>query len=157
MLQPDTIAALNTVLLAKLAGDKLLRCRKLRVDTTVVPANVAYPTDLGLLARAIAKLAGTSKRVQAAGGAPRTRIQDRRRAARRRAREVARALRSRGGDAKQLVFAVTRQVAALAVAQLADAERIVAGARRARPRAQRRSGVEIAGAGRRMALVNQLQ
>jgi transposase, IS5 family len=54
---PDTIAALNTALLAKLADDKLLRCRKLRVDTTVVAANVAYPTDVGLLARAIAKLA----------------------------------------------------------------------------------------------------
>jgi len=152
---PDTIAALNTALLARLADDKLLRCRKLRVDTTVVAANVAYPTDVGLLGRAIAKLAGMSKRVQAAGGAPRTRIRDRRRAARRRAREVARALRSRGGAAKQVVFAVTRQVAALAAAQLADAERIVAGARRAR--AQRRSGVEPAGAGRRTALVNQLQ
>jgi IS5 family transposase len=44
---PDTIAALNTALLAKLADDKLLRCRKLRVDTTVVSANVAYPTDVG--------------------------------------------------------------------------------------------------------------
>ncbi len=132
---PDTIAALNTALLARLADDKLLRCRKLRVDTTVVAANVAYPTDVGLLGRAIAKLAGMSKRVQAAGGAPRTRIRDRRRA--------------------EVVFAVTRQVAALAAAQLADAERIVAGARRAR--AQRRSGVEPAGAGRRTALVNQLQ
>jgi IS5 family transposase len=118
---PDTIAALNTTLPAKLAADKLLRCRKLRVDTTVIAANVAYPTDVGLLARAVSKLVTTSKRVQAAGGAPRTRIRDRRRAARRRAREVAQALRSRTGDAKRLVFAVTRQVAAVAAAQLADA------------------------------------
>ena len=50
---PEVIEQLNTALLAKLAGDKLLRCRKLRVDTTVVSANVAYPTDVGLLARAV--------------------------------------------------------------------------------------------------------
>ena len=144
---PDTIAALNTALLAKLAADKLLRCRKLRVDTTVVGANVAYPTDVGLLARAVSKLVTTSKRLQAAGGAPRIRIRDRRRAARRRAREVARALRSRSGDAKQLVFAVTRQVAAVAAAQLADADRIVANARRGQGQ----------GPDRRTALVGALQ
>ena len=58
----------------------------------MVGADVAYPTDVGLLARAVSKLAGTSKRVQAAGGAPRTRVRDRRRAARRRAHEVAQAM-----------------------------------------------------------------
>jgi IS5 family transposase len=144
---PDTIAALNTALLAKLAADKLLRCRKLRVDTTVVAANVAYPTDVGLLGRAVGKLVTTSKRVQTAGGASQIRIRDRRRAARRRAHEVAQALRSRSGDAKRLVLEVTRQVVAVAAAQLADAERIVAGARRGRGR----------GAGRRRALVAALQ
>jgi hypothetical protein len=51
---PGVIDQLNTALVGKLAADKLLRGRKLRVDTTVVGANVAYPTDLGLLARAVA-------------------------------------------------------------------------------------------------------
>ena len=31
----------------------MLRTAKIRVDTTVVSANVAYPTDSGLLARAV--------------------------------------------------------------------------------------------------------
>ena len=129
--RPRVIEQRNVALLAKLAGDKLLRCHKLRIDTTVVGANVAYPTDLGLLARAVSKLVTTAKRVQAAGGATPTRVRDRRRVARRRAREVARAMRSPTGDAKQIVFAVTRQVAALAEAQLADARRVVANTRRA--------------------------
>jgi transposase, IS5 family len=73
---PEVIERLNVALLGKLADDKLPRRRKLRVDTTVVAANVAYPSDVGLLARAVAKLVTTSKRVQAAGGAPRTRIRD---------------------------------------------------------------------------------
>jgi len=147
---PAVIEQLNAALLARLAGDKLLRCHKLRIDTTVVAANVAYPTDLGLLARAVGKLVATAKRVQAAGGATRTRVRDRRRAARRRAREVARAMRSRTGDAKQIVFAVTRQVAALAEAQLADARRVVANTRRA-------LGRSAGAAGRCTALADELK
>jgi hypothetical protein len=73
------VAELNQALLTRAATHKLLRTHKVRADTTVVAANLAYPTDLGLLARAVDKLATTVKRVQAAGGASRTRIWDRRR------------------------------------------------------------------------------
>ena len=41
----------NEALLAKAADAKLLRTNRLRADTTVVPADVAYPTDSGLLPR----------------------------------------------------------------------------------------------------------
>ena len=37
------VAGLNEALWAKAAGQKLLRVSRLRADTTVVPANVAYP------------------------------------------------------------------------------------------------------------------
>ncbi len=37
----------NEALLAKAADAKLLRTNRLRADTTVVPADVAYPTDSG--------------------------------------------------------------------------------------------------------------
>jgi transposase, IS5 family len=147
----QTVEGLNQALLARAAEHKLLRTHKVRADTTVVGANVAYPTDLGLLARAIDKLATTTKRVQAAGGASRTRVRDRRRAARRRAHEVARAMRSRTDQAKQVVLEVTGQVARLAQAQLADAHRVVAGARRALARGRTRP------AGRLRAVVEELQ
>jgi IS5 family transposase len=147
----QTVEALNQALLHRAAEHKLLRTHKLRADTTVIAAKVAYPTDLGLLARAVDKLATTAKRVQAAGGATRTRVRDRRRAARRRAHEVARAMRSRTGQARQVVFEVTRQVARLAEAQLADARRVVAGARRALARGRARP------TGRLRALVDEFQ
>ena len=63
-----TVAELNQALLYRAAEGKLVRTHKLRADTTVVAANVAYPTDLGLLARAVDKLAVTTKRAQAGGG-----------------------------------------------------------------------------------------
>jgi transposase, IS5 family len=136
----QTVERLNQALLDRAAQRKLLRTHKVRADTTVVAANVAYPTDLGLVARAVDKLATTAKRVQAAGGANRTWVRDRRRAALPRARKVAQAIRSRTGDAKQVVFEVTGQVAGLAEAQLADARRVVTNTRRALARGRRPAG-----------------
>src|SRR6266508_4902318 len=67
---PATAAPLNQPLLAKAATHKVLRTHKVRGDTTVVEAGVCYPTDAGLLAKAVSKLAHTIGRVQAAGGPP---------------------------------------------------------------------------------------
>src|SRR6202007_1007016 len=78
------VAGLNEALLARAAGAKLLRASRLRAETTVGPANVFYPTDSGLLARAVRRIAVTGRRIQAAGGATRTRVRDRSRAAGRR-------------------------------------------------------------------------
>src|SRR5512138_773788 len=65
----EAVAGLNEALWAKAAGQKLLRTARVRADTTVIAANVAYPTDVGLLAKAVVKLVRTVRRVQAAGGA----------------------------------------------------------------------------------------
>ncbi len=52
---------LNEALLAKATEAKVLRTTKLRADT-MVPSNVSYPTDPGLLAKAIRRIAATGKR-----------------------------------------------------------------------------------------------
>ncbi len=74
----QAVAGLNEALWAKAAGRKLLRTARVRTDTTVISANVAYPTDSGLLAKAVGKLVRTARRVQAAGGATGTVMRDRR-------------------------------------------------------------------------------
>src|ERR671923_2627707 len=63
------VDACNEALLAKAARAKLLRTSRVRADTTVVAADVEYPTDAGLLAKAVRRIAATGRRVQAAGGA----------------------------------------------------------------------------------------
>jgi IS5 family transposase len=61
------VAGLNEALRAKAAGQKLLRTARVRADTTVIPANVAYPADSGLLAKAAGGgPAGAPDRQQAA-------------------------------------------------------------------------------------------
>jgi transposase, IS5 family len=133
------VAGLNEALLAKAAAAKLLRTDKVRADTTVVGADVAYPTDSGLLAKAVGKIARTVERVKAAGGATRTSSRDRRRAAGRRARSIASKLRLRGAEqreqAQATVRRITGELADLAEAAMRDADVVVRNARRALRRA----------------------
>ena len=127
---PAVVDQLNETLLTKAATHKVLRTHKVRVDTTVVEANVAYPTDAGLLTKAITTLARTVERVRAAGGATRTHTRDRRRAAHRRAHQLARSLRARTDQARQLVAERTTELAALAEQAVADAGRVARTTRR---------------------------
>jgi IS5 family transposase len=133
------VAGLNEALWAKAAGARLLRTARVRADTTVIPANVAYPTDSGLLAKAVGKLARTVRRVQAAGGAPATKVVDRRRAAARRVREIASKLRNRGKLAReestQVIARVTGELADLAEKTAAEAAAVLRNGRRSLPKA----------------------
>ena len=51
------IDGLNEALLAKAVEAKVLKTNRVRADTTVIEANVAYPTDSALLAKGVAKMA----------------------------------------------------------------------------------------------------
>jgi IS5 family transposase len=135
----DAVAGLNEALLAGAAGAKLLRTARVRADTTVIPADVAYPTDSGLLARAVGKLVRAARRVQAAGGAAGTVMTDRRRAAARRVREIAARLRARGKlsreESSTAIARVTGELAYLADKAAAEAAAVLRNGRRALPRA----------------------
>jgi hypothetical protein len=97
---PEVVDQLIAALLGKLAGDKLLRGRKLRVDTTVVEADVDDPTDADLLEQAVRKVGGLVRRIKGRGAASRTRFRDRGRAAGRRMQAAGAdaAAADRGGD-----------------------------------------------------------
>jgi IS5 family transposase len=129
----------NAALLDKAARAKWLRTSRLRADTTVVPADVAYPTDSGLLARAVRRIAATGRRIQAAGGAARTRVRDRGRAAGMRAHGIAAKLRQRSAqgrdEAQRTVQRITGELATLAERAATEAQRLVTNARRALRRA----------------------
>jgi IS5 family transposase len=133
------VAGLNEALWAKAAGAKLLRTARVRADTTVIAANVVFPTDAGLLAKAVSKLVRAARRVQAAGGATGTVMTDRRRAATRRAREMAATMRARaqlGRDqASAAIGRATGDLADLAEAVAAQAAAVLRNGRRAVGRA----------------------
>jgi IS5 family transposase len=134
------VQGLNETLLAKATEAELVRTIKLRADTTVVPSNVSYPTDSGLLAKAIRRIGGVGKRIQAAGGATRTRVRDRSRAAGKRAHAIGFKLRSRGAAGRDEALAAVRrttgELADLAEAAATDAGRLLVNAKRALRRAR---------------------
>ena len=62
----DTVRALNDALVLKLKEGKVVRGRKLRIDTTVVESDIHHPTDTGLLTdgiRVITRVVSKLKRV----------------------------------------------------------------------------------------------
>jgi IS5 family transposase len=128
---PEVVEQLNTALVAKLAEGRLLRARKLRVDTTVVEADIDYPTDADLLEHAVRKLGGLVRRVKGRGVASRTRFRDRGRAAGRRMKQLARTLRRRSGVAMAEVDRLTAQVARIAGQSLREVQVVARNVRRA--------------------------
>jgi transposase, IS5 family len=146
----------NEALLAKAAEAKLLRTSRLRADTTVVCADVAYPMDSGLLAKAIRRIAAIGRRIQAAGGAVRTRLRDRSRSAGKRAHGIAAKLRLRSAqgrdEAQRTVQRITDELAGLAQRAAADAVRLLANARQALRRAGAKAAA-LAAVGERDAAV----
>jgi transposase, IS5 family len=135
----QAVAGLNEALWAKAAGAKLLGTARVRADTTVICANVAYPTDSGLLAKAVGKLVRAARRVQACGGATGTGMTDRRRAAARRVRGIASKLRARGAlsreESTQAIRRLTGELADLADRTAVQAAAVLRNGRRAVPKA----------------------
>jgi IS5 family transposase len=127
---PQVLDELNAALLAKLAAGKLLRCRKLRVDTTVIEAEIDHPTDADLLEHAVRTLGRLVGRIRERGAATRTRFRDRSRAAGRRLKQISRTLRRRTGQAPAEIDRLTAEVAALARQTVAQAEQVARNARR---------------------------
>ena len=131
----EPIAGLNEALLAKAAAGKLLRTDKVRADTTVVAADVGYPTDSGLLAKGIGAMCRSVARIKTLGGATRTQARDRRRAAGRRARSIASRLRLRAqqqrDQAQAAVRRITGELADIAEAAMHDADAVIRNAGRA--------------------------
>lgn len=60
----DTLREINEALVLKLKEKKVIRGRKLRMDTTVTEANIHYPTDTGLLADGVKVITRTVVRIK---------------------------------------------------------------------------------------------
>jgi IS5 family transposase len=142
---------LNDALLAKALEAKVLKLNRVRVDTTVVEANVAYPTDSGLLAQGVARIAATAKQLTVMGLATRTRLVGRTRSARQRARAINANLRRRSDDKLAAVRRINGELADLAERAAGQADAVVRNTRR-----RLRAGAEKA-SGRARATVERLE
>lgn len=128
---PAAIDGLNEALLAKAADAGVVRLDKARADTTVVEANVAYPTDSGLLAKGVARMVVIVAALHKLGLATRTKSRDRTRAVRHRAHEIAAWLRRRSDDAKEEVRKINAEMVDIADTAVIEARAVARNAGRA--------------------------
>ncbi|MCP3892584.1 MAG: ISNCY family transposase [Desulfobulbaceae bacterium] len=127
---PETIEALNGELIAAAVEEGLVDVSWLRADTTVVPANIKYPTDSGLLTKGIAKITTLVGRIQSAGAAGRTLFDDETPAARQAAHRIGSKLRRRNETARAEVLEITGELAVLAELVCEQAKRVLRNAKR---------------------------
>lgn len=79
---------LNETVLKTAVERKLLRSRRLRVDCTVIEADVRYPTDSGLCAHSVSRLTRAVNPVKAVGLALGTHFRNRMRTVKRLMRHI---------------------------------------------------------------------
>jgi IS5 family transposase len=126
----EVVHQLTRELIGKARREKRFRPRAARIDSTVVEADVRYPTDAGLAADGIRALAREGRKLAAKIGAKRTAVRDRSRAAGKRLRGITRTIRARTGQAKSEVLKLTEQTGELLAKSVKEARRLAAEARR---------------------------
>lgn len=128
-LGPETVAELSRLVIGKAQRETRFRARAVRIDSTVVEADVRYPTDSGLAADGARTLAREGQRLAAKLGQAEAKVRDRSRAVGRRLRAISRSLRRRTGEAKAEVLALTGQTGMLLAASVKEARAVAAKAR----------------------------
>ncbi|MGH2872015.1 MAG: transposase [Solirubrobacteraceae bacterium] len=110
--------------IARSAEQTRFRARAVRIDSTVVEAEIRYPTDAGLAADGIALLARFSREVAGLAGERAPRVRERSRSAHGRLRYLGRSLKRRTEEAKQEVLQITGELGDLLKLSVAEAERL---------------------------------
>jgi IS5 family transposase len=121
---------ITRAVIAKAQREARFRARAVRIDSTVVEADVRYPTDSGLALDSARVLAREARRLAAKVGRDAGWVQDRSRAIGRRVRAMTRTLGRRTGERKQRVLELTEQAGRLVARSIAQAKRLVVVARR---------------------------
>jgi IS5 family transposase len=126
----ETVNELTRVLIVKATREKRFRMRAVRIDSTVIEADVRYPTDSGLAAHGVRALAREGKKLAALVGEPGRRVRDRSRAMGLTLRAMTRTIRRRSGEAKSEVLKLTANSGKLLRRSIAESRRLAGLARR---------------------------
>lgn len=120
----ETVSELTRTLIASATREKRFRPRAVRVDSTVIEADVKYPTDAGLAAHGVKALAREGRKLAKLIGEQKRRVRDRSRAMGRRLRGITRTIRRRSGEAKAEVLKLTAQAGELLERSVREARRL---------------------------------
>jgi IS5 family transposase len=146
-LGPDVVDEITRAVIAKASRERRFGARAARCDSTVVEADVRYPTDLGLALDATRTLAREAAKVAGLAGATARAVRDRSRAVGRRLRQLNRTLARRTGQGKPTALRLTGEAGELVRRSVAETRRLAA---RLRARSRGRGAQPKLAAARRL-------
>jgi transposase, IS5 family len=126
----EMVNEITRALIMKACREKRFRARAVRIDSTVIEADVKYPTDSGLAAHGVRVLAREGRKLAALLKEGKVRVRDRSRAMGQALRAISRTLRRRTGEAKSEVLELTAKTGGLLEQSLKETRRLAALARK---------------------------
>jgi IS5 family transposase len=126
----ETVNELTRTLIETATRQKRFRPRAVRIDSTVVEADVRYPTDADLASHGVKTLAREGKKLAARVKERMAGVRDRSRSMGRKLRALTRTIRRRTGEAKAEVLALTEQTGELLERSVKEARKLAAAAKR---------------------------
>lgn len=125
----ETVAELTRQVIAKALRERRFRARAARIDSTVVEADVRYPSDAMLALQGARALARQGRRLAEGVGERGNAVRDRSRAVGRRVRQISRTLARRTGQAREQVIALNAEAGRLLRRSATEARKLAAQAR----------------------------
>ena len=122
----ETVSEMTRALIVKATREKRFRPRAVRIDSTVIEADVRYPTDAGLASAGVRVLAREGRKLAKLIGETKRGVRDRSRSMGRKLRAISRTIRRRSGEAKAEVLALTEQTGELLARSIREARRLAA-------------------------------
>jgi IS5 family transposase len=130
-LGPEVIEEITRAVIASAtSGERRFVARAARIDSTVVEADIRYPTDLGLAADATKVLAREATAVGNLAGQDARRVRDRSRAVAQRLRKLNRTLAARTGQGKPAALRLTGEAGRLVERSIPETRRLAEQSRR---------------------------
>jgi len=119
----EALRSLHAAVMAYAVGKKIVKGRTFRTDTTVVPANIHYPTDASLLGDAMRVVTRTVQKIKKIVEL-KTVFRSRMRMVKQKLIRLGHALKTRATDAKAKATRTTAELLLLATSVLANARKI---------------------------------
>jgi IS5 family transposase len=125
----EVVQEITRVVISKARRETRFRARAARIDSTVVEADIRYPSDAALALAGAQALAREAKKLTAILNGKTPRVRDRSRAVGRAVRAISRTLSRRTGESKAEVMALNEQAGRLIARSVREAQRLITAAR----------------------------
>ncbi len=127
----DVVAEITRMVIEKAQRETRFRSRAARIDSTVVEADIRYPSDAMLALQGSRTLAREGRKLSQMIGAEKRRVRDRSRSIGKTVRAISKTLARRTGEAKGQVMVLNQQAGELIARSAREAKRLAAAARAA--------------------------